>query len=158
MAQGVDGFKFETTQFIDSYKDNILGSGKLIEDDIVITTRGTVGNFAHFNKGIPFKSVRINSGMAIIRNTKNKVNTEFLMNLLESKIVKSQIRKYTFGSAQPQLTIDIINSLKIIIPNNSIQIEVNKIISSLNKVINSYKNHYAKIKFLKTSIIEEKMN
>jgi type I restriction enzyme, S subunit len=153
-----EGFKFDTTQFINLNKDKILGSGKLKENDIVITTRGTVGNLAHYSKNIPFKSIRINSGMAIIRNTKNEIDIEFLLNVLESELVKSQVKKFTYGSAQPQLTIDIINSFKILIPKKNEQIEINQIIKSLNKIISSYKNYYLKIELLKKSIIEEKIN
>ena len=38
------GFKFDSVVFITEEKDKILRNGKLVRNDIVITTRGTVGN------------------------------------------------------------------------------------------------------------------
>ena len=52
-----DGFKFNNNKFISKNKDLILGKGKLKEKDIVITTRGTVGNIAYFDSNIPFNNI-----------------------------------------------------------------------------------------------------
>ncbi|HHD9127224.1 TPA: restriction endonuclease subunit S, partial [Streptococcus pneumoniae] len=35
--------------------------------DIVLTTRGTVGNVAYYDELIKYKHLRINSGMVILR-------------------------------------------------------------------------------------------
>ena len=42
------GFKFDTVQFIDEQKDSALRKGKLSRNDVVLTTRGTIGNSAFF--------------------------------------------------------------------------------------------------------------
>ena len=39
-----DGFDFESTMFITAEKDGQLRKGKLKKDDVVLTTRGTIGN------------------------------------------------------------------------------------------------------------------
>lgn len=57
-----DGFLFEQMQFISEEKDNLLRKGKLCRGDIVITTRGTIGNIAFYDDDIPYDNVRINSG------------------------------------------------------------------------------------------------
>uniref|UniRef100_UPI0035A23CAA hypothetical protein n=1 Tax=Acinetobacter bereziniae TaxID=106648 RepID=UPI0035A23CAA len=49
-----DGFLFEKLQFITKEKDLLLRKGKLERNDLVITTRGTVGNVAFFDENIPF--------------------------------------------------------------------------------------------------------
>ena len=46
------GFNFENTQFITKNKDSSLRKGKLERNDLVITTRGTVGNVAYFNDNV----------------------------------------------------------------------------------------------------------
>ena len=54
-----DGFLFEQMQFISEEKDNLLRKGKLCRGDIVITTRGTIGNIAFYDDDIPYDNVRI---------------------------------------------------------------------------------------------------
>lgn len=98
-----NGFEFIDCSFISKLKDQQLRAGKLERDDIVITTRGTIGNIAFYDNSIPYKDVRINSGMIICRPCKQKWNPRFLYFLLNSNIIKQQISSLTSGSAVPQL-------------------------------------------------------
>jgi type I restriction enzyme, S subunit len=111
------GFVFEDCQFISKEKDSKLRKGKLVKRDIVITTRGTVGNIAIFDVNVPYENIRINSGMAIIRSKETLICSEFLQVMLISDIIQNQIKRFSFGSAQPQLTISIINDLVLSIPS-----------------------------------------
>lgn len=110
------GFKFDDCAFITREKDELLNKGKLRHHDIVLTTRGTVGNFAYFDPQIPYKQMRINSGMVILRNQSPSIDTKFLYALLKSRYTEIQIDRLMFGSAQPQLTVKGINKLVIIVP------------------------------------------
>src|SRR5262249_47216217 len=60
-------FEFQKCDFITKEKDTELRTGKLQRGDVVLTTRGTLGNFAHYDNGTPYTNVRINSGMVILR-------------------------------------------------------------------------------------------
>lgn len=111
-----NGFRFSHCQFISIEKDKVLNKGKLCIGDVVLTTRGTVGNFALYDKQIAFEHLRINSGMVILRNLSKEVSTQYQYIVLCSHIVESQIERLTFGSAQPQLTVKGINTLKIPVP------------------------------------------
>ena len=64
-----DGFLFEDNQFISEEKSNSMGNGKLQNDDIVVTSRGSLGHIAWYNTDIIQKVpyARINSGMLILR-------------------------------------------------------------------------------------------
>jgi type I restriction enzyme, S subunit len=104
------GFRFAECAFITREKNDQLGKGKLKRDDIVLTTRGTVGNFAYFDATVPFQQMRINSGMVILRNESSALDTNFLYALLQSHSVQMQIERLSFGSAQPQLTVKGISS------------------------------------------------
>ena len=42
-------------------KIHILRPGKITYDDIVVTTRGTLANFAYYTHDCIFKNIRINS-------------------------------------------------------------------------------------------------
>ena len=110
------GFRFHDCSFINREKDNILSKGKLERRDIVLTTRGTVGNFAYFDQRVPFKHMRINSGMVILRNGSGWLDTAYLYNFLRSHLMQLQIERLSFGSAQPQLTVRGISKLLVVVP------------------------------------------
>jgi type I restriction enzyme S subunit len=107
------GFAFFECSFITREKDAQLRKGKLSRGDIVITTRGTVGNIAYYDSYVPYENIRINSGMAIIRNKSTDFDERFLNLLMNSPLAVEQIELLAFGSAQPQLTISIIKGLQI---------------------------------------------
>jgi type I restriction enzyme, S subunit len=110
------GFRFEYCEFISRIKDLVLSKGKLSRNDIVLTTRGTLGNFAYYADEVPFENIRINSGMVILRNRLPTNSNGFLYEILRSDIVGRQIERISFGSAQPQLTVRGISDLLIPIP------------------------------------------
>lgn len=113
-----DGFEFESTMFITEEKDGQLRKGKLKRDDIVLTTRGTIGNVGIYSSDVPFKNIRINSGMLIFRPNKLALLSEFLFEMFRSEIMKEQIRKQTTGAAQPQLPIKTLVNFRIPVPIN----------------------------------------
>lgn len=110
------GFQFKDCTFITKEKDEKLNKGKLRRYDVVLTTRGTVGNFAYFDESVNHENVRINSGMVILRNTSKNIDTKYQYVVLRSKIVGLQVERMAFGSAQPQLTVKGINLFKIPLP------------------------------------------
>jgi len=111
------GFNFETCVFITEEKDNELRKGKLESHDIVITTRGTVGNIAYYSPSIPFKHIRINSGMVILRPNVEFIIPEFLYYSLISPFFKNQLKSFTSGSAQPQLPIRDLSNISLYLPS-----------------------------------------
>src|SRR5437660_1186986 len=72
------GFDFSEGQFISEQKDGELRRGKLSRQDVVLTTRGTLGNTALYDEDIPYDQVRINSGMVIIRTDPARLLPTFL--------------------------------------------------------------------------------
>lgn len=111
-----DGFDFESTMFISADKDQMLRKGKLNRDDVVLTTRGTIGNIGLYSDDVPFDDIRINSGMLILRSNKRVLLPEYLFELLRSDIVKDQIRRQTTGAAQPQLPIKTLVNFTVPVP------------------------------------------
>lgn len=126
-----DGFKFNALSFISENKDRALRKGKLRRDDIVITTRGTVGNIAYYDHSVQYSQVRINSGMAIFRNVGDSVDTRFLYLLLRSPFIREQIDLLVFGSAQPQLTIGILKELQLVVPPHAEQEAISKALDAV---------------------------
>ena len=113
-----DGFDFASTMFITAEKDEQLRKGKLQRDDVVITTRGTIGNIGLYSDDVPYDHIRINSGMLIFRTSKPALLPSYLFELLRSDIIKDRIRKQTTGAAQPQLPIKTLVNFTIPVPTN----------------------------------------
>lgn len=111
-----DGFNFDRCQFIDEEKDGLLRKGKLEPRDVLLTTRGTIGNIAIFDDSVPFDNIRINSGMIILRPNEDKLLAEYLFEVLRSGFVKSQIGQKTSGAAQPQLPIKTLVKIGFPVP------------------------------------------
>ena len=110
-----NGFYFADCQFITKEKDEILRKGKLQRQDVVMTTRGTIGNVGVYSENIEYEHLRINSGMVIFRPTV-LLDSKFLFQILRSSYIKNQIQNIISGAAQPQLPIRSIIDINILIP------------------------------------------
>lgn len=110
------GFNFDNCMFISKEKDEALRKGKLTHGDVVLTTRGTLGNLAFYTEKIPFEHVRINSGMVILRMKQDIVNEIYFIEQFKMQLADIK-EKIASGSAQPQLPISTMNKIQLIIPN-----------------------------------------
>lgn len=115
------GWSFEDNTFISKEKDSILHGGRLQKNDVVITTRGTLGNVAIYDESVPFDTVRINSCMLIIRVTDESVSPYYLAQYLMSPMFKYQIAKLKSGTAQPQIPANILREIPLKIPSSNDQ-------------------------------------
>ena len=111
-----DGFNFDTKMFITEEKDKALRKGKLKRRDVILTTRGTIGNIAVYSDSIAYDEIRINSGMLIFRPNEKVILSEYLFEILRSGIMKSQIERFVSGAAQPQLPIKTLVNFSIPVP------------------------------------------
>ena len=149
------GFRFGDCAFISREKDERLSKGKLKRDDIVLTTRGTVGNFAHFDSSVSFEHIRINSGMVILRNESPDLDNAFLYVLLQSHFVGKQIERLTFGSAQPQLTVKGINEFWIVAPPLPEQHAIAEALSDVDGLLGGLDRLIAKKRDLKQAAMQQ---
>jgi type I restriction enzyme, S subunit len=116
-------FDFTKCDFITSDKDSALRKGKLARGDVILTTRGTLGNSAHYDTAVPYENVRINSGMVILRTNPELLLPEYLLVILNSDGFTSQVEMMTSGSAQPQLPINRLSHIKFALPPLPLQME-----------------------------------
>jgi len=127
-----DGFDFTDCQFVSKEKDDKLRKGKLKRFDIVLTTRGTIGNIGFYDKTVEHEHIRINSGMVIIRPT-GKLDPIF--NYYTFRKLQGTFNSFVSGSAQPQLPIRDLNKLTINLPPLPEQKKIAEILSSLDDKI-----------------------
>lgn len=116
-----NGFEFKDNIFISKEKHEKLRSGTLQRGDVVITTRGTIGNVALYDESVPFSVVRLNSGMLILRSKTKELLNRYLATFLRSPLFVWQIRKRKSGTAQPQLPANVLGEFEIKIPPVDVQ-------------------------------------
>ena len=133
-----EGFSFANNQFITKEKDELLRKGKIQRGDLILTTRGTVGNIAYYTNHIKYENVRINSGMVILRVNKENVDASFLYQLVRSKESRTYINSFCTGSAQPQLPIKNLSQICFEIPSLSTQHRIATILSRYDSLIENY--------------------
>ena len=126
------GFSFENRMFITKEKDNALHNGKLERGDVVLTTRGTLGNLAFYDDSVPFENVRINSGMVILRMNKSVMTEVFFMEQFKLQL-QSIKGKIASGSAQPQLPISTMNKIRILLAPMALQEQFAAFVKQVDK-------------------------
>ena len=126
------GFNFSERMFITKEKDEVLRKGKLNHGDVVLTTRGTLGNVAFYTEDVPFENVRINSGMVILRMNRSIIDEGFFIEQFRMQV--DDIKKtVASGSAQPQLPISTMNKISVIMPDLNVQREFSGFVKQVNK-------------------------
>lgn len=149
------GLELKELQFISEEKHNSLRKGSVERGDIVITTRGTVGNVAYFNESCPYEVCRINSGMAIIRNCSEIISNEYLYVYLASKVVDAQVKNITHGSAQPALTLKTLKTIKLALPAVEMQESIVQKVKSLSDVSELNKTKLGALEQIKKGLMED---
>ena len=126
-----EGLDLSTANYITEKKFASLSRGKLIEGDIVITLRGSLGQTAIFeNAG---DSGFINAQMMIIRPKKD-VDARYLLQALQLDDMLAHLKKIGSGSAVPQLTAKQMAGLEIPVPGLGTQRAFGRRREALHKV------------------------
>ncbi|MCK4396635.1 restriction endonuclease subunit S [candidate division WOR-3 bacterium] len=150
-----DGFKFAEIQLISKEKDSKMGKGKLKRYDIVLTTRGTIGNVGYYDSSVPYEHIRINSGMVILRNKNNNAEYKFFYLLFRIPVIKAQIKRIAYGTAQPQLNVGIIKNLKIPLPPHFEQQKIAGILDSVDNRIELLREKTQKLEKVKRGLMND---
>ncbi len=138
-----DGFAFDKCQFITEQKDNALRKGRVRRNDVVLTTRGTLGNVAYYSDAVPFEHVRINSGMVTIKTEPDKLRSRYLYYFLKSDLFQAQVRSLQSGAAQPQLPIRDIKKIKISYPDPTEQDRIADTVGAYDDLIENNRRRIA---------------
>ena len=148
------GFSFENRMFITKEKDNALHNGKLERGDVVLTTRGTLGNLAFYDDSVPFENVRINSGMVILRMKKSVMTEVFFMEQFKLQL-QSIKGKIASGSAQPQLPISTMNKIRILLAPMALQEQFAAFVEQTDKSKLAVQKGLQELEILKKSLMQQ---
>lgn len=136
--------------YITLQKHMQLTSGHLVEDDIVIAVRGSLGSLGYVNK--ENSGWNINSQLAIIRTNKSVLNGKYLIQFLSSDIGQKELLSKQTGSALKQLPIGAIRDVYVPMTSVEEQILIGDYFRSIDHLITLHQ----RVKSLKTDIITRK--
>jgi len=143
---------FSNMNYITEEAFEKLGSGKIQIGDILFCLRGSLGKSAL----IDFEKGAIASSLVILRNNnQDKLNTTYLMYLLNSDIIYSQINKTNNGSSQPNLSANSVKNYTIPLPELKIQHRIVNILDKVKLMINNRKAQIEALDQLTQSVFLE---
>lgn len=128
-----DGFNFKKVNYIDENKDKILRNGRLDYGDLILTTRGTIGNVALYQTGM-YYPMRINSSMLILK-VNESISNNYLYYVFKTDSMKEYMTLFSSGSAQPQLPVKDLKKIKFKIPEMKYQEKVANVLSTYDELI-----------------------
>ena len=150
------GFNFDNCMFVSEEKDKLMNKGHLSPYDIVLTSRGTLGNVALYDKHIKYENVRINSGMLIIRPKTKRLSPYFIYALLKSSYMKAAIERFKSGSAQPQLPIKDLQKITFEIPeSDTVLVALDRQFLAVEESISINNNEIGNLKGLSNVLLAE---
>ena len=103
----------EDMYYITKEKHSVLLKGHVKEGDILITTRGSLGQIAIVPK--EYEDANINAQIVLLRVNKEKVYNRYLLWQLKSQSVQNQIAKNKIGTALQQLPISRLKKIEFFI-------------------------------------------
>ena len=149
-----NGFSFENCMYITEEKDKNLRNGKLNRGDVVLTTRGTLGNLAFYDESVPYTHMRINSGMVILRMKRDRITERFFIEQFKMQLASIKER-IASGSAQPQLPISTMNKIVMLVPDVELQNQFAAFVVQVDKSKFAIQQQLSALETLKKSLMQE---
>lgn len=140
-------------RYITQSKHNELISGHLIEDDIVIAVRGSLGSLGYV--GPDNEGWNINSQLAIIRTRKIELIGNYLIQFLLSNRGNKEISSHITGTALKQLPIKQLKNIKVPIPKLEEQTAIGSLFHTLDDLLASYKDNLTNYQSLKATMLSK---
>ena len=140
-------------RYITQSKHNELVSGHLIEDDIVIAVRGSLGSLGYV--GPDNEGWNINSQLAIIRTRKIELIGNYLIQFLLSNRGNKEISSHITGTALKQLPIKQLKNIKVPIPKIEEQSAIGSLFRTLDELLASYKDNLGNYQSLKATMFSK---
>lgn len=140
------------TKYISIEQHSILTSGHLLTNDILITTRGDLGNLALIDN--KHNGSNINAQICLLRvSEENKLNYLYLLYILDFKDSKKQYKALETGTALKQLPKGNLVKLKLKIPLIKEQTKIGNYFQKLDTLIDLHQQELEKLKTMKKALL-----
>lgn len=139
-------------RYISKGLHNELQKGHLKQDDILITTRGEIGQVAV----VLDKFIDSNINAQIVRiNTDRKIDHKYLAYFLAQKNTQKQIKALETGSALKQLPVGRLIQLLIKYPSYPEQTAIAQVLSNMDEEIQALEKKLAKYRLITQGMMQE---
>jgi len=138
--------------YITKEKHELLTSGHLIEDDIVIAVRGSLGALGYVNK--ENSDWNINSQLAILRTDKTELYGKYLLQFLLSGTGKKELIRRQTGTALKQLPIGAIKDVEIPITSLEEQKKIGDCLFDIDNLITLHLRKCDELKEVKKYMLQ----
>ena len=130
-----------------------LKRSQIEENDILFSIAGSIGKTYIVNENL--LPCNTNQALAIIRIIEDEYDKVFLRNYLNSYNVKKYIKRISTIGAQPNMSLEQLGNLKIILPPLIEQKKIANILSSIDREIEEYEDEKRKLEELKKGLMQQ---
>lgn len=143
----------DNANYITKEKHAELTSGHLVEDDIVLAVRGSLGALGYVkDENIDWN---INSQLAVIRTDKSELSGKFLVQFLLSWRGQKELLSRNTGTALKQLPIKQLKDVPVPIVNLDEQKEIGALFSSIDNLIAATQSRFSSLELLKKALLQD---
>ncbi|VVB74116.1 Type I restriction modification DNA specificity domain protein [uncultured archaeon] len=103
--------------------NGVLASSKIKRGNVLVTIAGTIGRTAVYHSD---DECNANQAVAILNLGTNEIDPEFLVHYLNSRLGQLFFGKLQHISSQPNINLEEIKKIKIIVPKKTMQTEILK--------------------------------
>ena len=137
-------------RFISEEQHSELKKGHLVTGDVLITTRGDVGQVAI----VPaeFDDANINAQLVLLRPTKSSISSRYLCHLLSASSLRQKIKSLETGVALKQLPIRSLKKISLIVPPVDLQRRFAVIVESIEQQKANQRAHLEELDTLFASL------
>ncbi len=146
-----NGDIINTSQISMEEHKGYLKRSQLRENDILLSIAGTLGRIGVVKSSI--LPANTNQALAIIRLKESVI--EYVTTVLKGKTVENFIKRTPTVGAQPNLSLEQVNELKIPFPNKEEQMQIGNYFQSLDRLITLHQRKVEKLQRMKKAMLEK---
>lgn len=148
---------WDDMKYISSELHSILKSGHLKPADVLVTTRGDIGQVAFVDN--KFDGANINAQICLLRTTdQNKINSRFLLQQLASPFCQKQFKELQTGSALKQLPKKNLGQVLIQFPTIEEQNQISSFLSLFDEKIFTLTKKHEHLVAYKNGVMQKIFN
>ena len=147
------GLDLSESMFISEEANSVLSRSEVKAGDILVTITGNVGRVIFLDEQLD--KANINQHIARIRVCDSRVVGKYVYHYLSQSEIRRDLNKITTGQAYPQLSLEQVRDLKVILPIYSEQLAISTLLSDMDKEIEVLTLRLNKTRQIKQGMMQE---
>ena len=145
------GINLNNIQYVPHEVADKIKNYRISKDDLFISVAGTLGIVGEVPEELDGANLTENAD----KLCDIKINKEFLMRVLQSRMIQNIIESEKTSNAQPKLALTRIREFLIPISTKEEQIKIAEILSVVNNNIKEYENKKQKLEEIKKGLMQQ---